>query len=278
MGLNALRSTAQTLGYYTKLQALTANNLANSDTDAFKADVMSARLIGNATFPVPVTRIDLSQGTMTQTGRQLDVALDGPGFLVLQTEQGERLTRGGSMALDGANRLSDRHGNLLLGQNGPVQIPERYASLDIQADGSVVVDGHAIDRLRMETVADPTTLLKEGAGRYIPDGATTPVDGTTTVLRQGEVEDSNQDTLKGVVDLVTIQRAYAANVDSLKALDGVLETVVNQVGKVEQYRVPSTEYRVPRGWVQADSAPVHIAWSLPSLLGTRYSVLGTQTQ
>jgi flagellar basal body rod protein FlgG len=232
MGLNAIKSTARTLSYYTRLQALTANNLANSDTEGFKADVMAARLIGDATFPVPVTRTDLSQGTMTPTGRPLDLALEGPGFLVLQTAQGERLTRGGALALDGANRLADRHGNLLLGQNGPVQIPLRYATLEVQADGDVVVDGSRLDRLRVETVADTTTLMKEGAGRYIPSTPTVPVDTATTAVRQGVTEDSNQDTLKGVVDLVTIQRAYAANVDSLKALDSVLGTVVNEVGKV----------------------------------------------
>ena len=235
MGLDAIRSTARTLGYYTRLQALTANNIANSDTEGFKADVMSARKVGESTYPVPVTRTDLSQGTLTPTGRPLDLSLDGPGFLVLQTEQGERLTRGGSLALDAANRLSDRHGNLLLGENGPVQIPLRYASFEVQADGQVVVDGTRIDRLRVETVADPGMLLKEGAGHFKPalrGELPIAVNTTTTVVRQGQVEDSNQDTLKGVVDLVTIQRAYAANIDSLKALDSVLGTVVNEVGKV----------------------------------------------
>jgi flagellar basal body rod protein FlgG len=233
MGLNAIRSTAQTLAYYTRMQALTANNLANSETEAFKADAMSARLVGDSTFPVPVTRIDLSQGTMEQTGRALDLALDGPGFFVLQTGQGERLTRGGSLALDGANRLSDRHGNLLLGENGPIAIPLRAGTLEVQADGDVVVDGARLDRLRLEAVEDPGQLLKDGAGRYLASGTTVPVDTAATTVRQGAVEESNQDTLRGVVDLVTIQRAYAANVDSLKALDSVLGTVVNQVGRVE---------------------------------------------
>lgn len=232
MGLNAIRSTAQTLAFYTRLQALTANNLANSDTEAFKADVMSARLIGDATFPVPVTRTDLSQGTLNQTGRALDLALEGPGFLVLQTDRGERLTRGGSLALDAANRLADRHGNLLLGENGPITIPMRYGSFEVQADGDVVVDGTRLDRLRLETVDDPAGLQKDGAGRYLTDQPTRPVDTSTTLLRQATVEESNQDTLRGVVDLVTIQRAYAANVDSLKALDSVLGTVVNDVGRV----------------------------------------------
>ncbi|HMV33718.1 MAG: flagellar hook basal-body protein [Gemmatimonadales bacterium] len=233
MGLNALRSTAQTLSFYTRMQALTANNLANSETEAFKADVMSARLIGDATFPVPVTRTDLSQGTMQQTGRPLDLALDGPGFFVVRLEDGgERLTRGGSLALDGANRLSDRHGNLLLGENGPIAIPLRHATLEVQADGDVVVDGVRLDRLRLENVPEAAGLSKDGAGRYLASQPTVPVETSTTVVRQGEVEESNQDTLRGVVDLVTIQRAYAANVDSLKALDGVLANVVNEVGKV----------------------------------------------
>lgn len=233
MGLNAIKSTAQTLAYYTRLQALTANNLANSDTEGFKADFMSARLIGDATYPVSVTRMDLSQGTMTPTGRALDLALEGPGFFVLGTDKGERLSRGGALALDAGNRLSDRHGNLLLGQNGPIQIPLRYDSLEVQADGDVVVDGTRIDRLRIETVDDPNTLMKEGAGRFLPSTPTREVDTTETFVRQGSVEDSNQDTLKGIVDLTSIQRAYAANVDSLKALDSVLGTVVNEVGKVQ---------------------------------------------
>ncbi|MFN8651602.1 MAG: flagellar hook basal-body protein [Gemmatimonadales bacterium] len=232
MGLNALKSTAQTLSFYTRLQALTANNLANSDTEGFKADFMSARNIGDVTYPIPVTKTDLSQGTFTDTGRPLDLAIEGPGFFVLQTDQGERLTRGGALALDGGNRLADRHGNLLLGQNGPVQLPLRYGSLEVHPDGDVVVDGVKLDRLRLETVDDPTTLQKEGFGRFLTSTPTTVLDSTTTVIRQGVTEDSNQDTLKGTVDLVTIQRAYAANVDSLKALDSVLGTVVNEVGKV----------------------------------------------
>lgn len=232
MGLNALKSTAQTLSFYTRLQALTANNLANSDTEGFKADSMSGRLVGDTTYPVPVTKTDLSQGVLTATGRPLDLAIEGPGFFVLQTEQGERLSRGGALALDGANRLADRHGNLVMGQNGPIQIPLRYDTLEVQADGDVVVDGTRLDRLRLETVENTNTLAKEGFGRFIPSTPTEPVDTTTTVVRQGSTEDSNQDTLKGTVDLVTIQRAYAANVESLKALDSVLGTVVNEVGKV----------------------------------------------
>jgi flagellar basal body rod protein FlgG len=233
MPLRGILNTARTLSFYTKLQELTANNLANSATDGFKADYMSAMLPSADAFPVPVTKIDLNQGSLNTTGRELDVALEGPGFLVVRTPAGDRLTRGGSLTIDGANQLSDRHGNLLLGQNGPIAIPVRHDKIELHADGGVVVDGTQVGQLRMETVADQSSLLKEGAGRFIPSAPTTPVTTATTMLRQGQVEESNQDSLKGMVDLVTIQRAYAANVDALKAMDSVLGNVVNQVGKSE---------------------------------------------
>ncbi|MEP6571523.1 MAG: flagellar hook basal-body protein [Gemmatimonadota bacterium] len=231
MPLRGILNTARTLSFYTKLQELTANNLANSDTDGFKADYMSAMLPSSDAFPVPVQKVDLNQGSLNATGRELDVALEGPGFMVLQTPAGERLSRGGSLMLDGANQLSDRHGNLVLGNKGPIAIPIQHGKIEIQADGGVVVDGTQVGQLRMETVADQNTLLKEGAGRFITSTPTIPVTTATTTLHQGQVEQSNQDSLKGMVDLVTIQRAYAANVDALKAMDSVLGNVVNEVGK-----------------------------------------------
>jgi hypothetical protein len=93
-------------------------------------------------------------------------------------------------------------------------------------------DGAVLDQLRLETVADPGTLRKEGTGRFLPPEGTrlTPAEGVT--IRQGTVEEPNSDAVLGMIDLVTIQRAYAANVDALKAMDGVLGTIASEVGKV----------------------------------------------
>jgi flagellar basal body rod protein FlgG len=148
----------------------------------------------------------------------------------VRTPAGERLTRGGSLSLDASGQLTDLDGNPVLGKHGPL-VPG-IGTLEIQADGTVLVDGAVLDQLRVETVADPGTLRKEGTGRFLPPQgvALTPAEGLT--LRQGSVEEPNSDAVLSMIDLVTIQRAYAANVDALRAMDGVLGTIASEVGKV----------------------------------------------
>lgn len=229
MPLRGILTTARTLAYYNRLQELTANNLANVATDGFKLDRMTAHLLPGAGSPVPVQAIDLAQGTLTDTGRPLDLALDGPGFFVVATAGGERLIRGGSLRLDRTGRLVDAHGDPLQGADGPILVTG--GTVEISGAGEVVVDGVPAGRLRMVDVDDPGSLRKEGAGRFLATGELRPAAPHTRV-RQGALEASNVDTVLGMVDLVTIQRAYAANVDALRAMDGVLETITNQVGKV----------------------------------------------
>jgi flagellar basal body rod protein FlgG len=231
MTLHGILNSAHGLNYFSRRQEVMANNLANVETDAFKSDYMSAMRAQGSDAPSPVEAMDLTQGTINQTGRPLDLALEGPGFMVLQTPAGERLSRGGSLALDGANRLSDRHGNPVLGEQGPIAVPIGHSSLEVKADGTVLADGVELGRLRIESVTDPKALTKEGAGLFIAAGPTTPVPVEGVQVRQGSVEESNMKPVEGMMDLVMIQRAYTANVEALKAMDSVLGNVVNEVGK-----------------------------------------------
>jgi flagellar basal-body rod protein FlgF len=230
MPLRGIVNTARSLSYYLRLQEVTANNLANVNTDAFKADRLTARMLPDMPFPVPVEKTDLQQGAFRDTGRPLDLSLDGPGFFVVRTVHGERLTRGGSLRLDAAGVLTDMHGDPLLGTQGPLVL--NGSEVEVQSDGTVVVDGAVAGRLRVETVADTSTLIKEGAGRYAPDAPLAPVAEDGTRVRQGAVEEPNLDPLLSMVDLITIQRAYSANVDALRAMDSVLGVITSEVGKV----------------------------------------------
>ena len=230
MPLQGILNSARTLAFYARRQEVTANNLANASSDAFKADRVLAHALPGTSTPVAVQDTDLRQGPFRETARSLDLALDGPGFFVVQTAQGERLTRGGSFRLDTAGRLADSEGNLVLGDGGPLLL--EGSKVEVQGDGTVAVDGQSAGRLRIVDVEDPARLTKEGFGRYAPGGEVRPVDEDATHVRQGAVEEANLDPLQSMVDLVTIQRAFAANVDALKAMDSVLGAVTNEVGRV----------------------------------------------
>jgi len=230
MPLQGILNTARTLSFYARRQEVTANNLANSSTDAFKADRVLAHADPGSTSPVPVQDIDLRQGAFRETARPLDLSIDGSGYFVVHTSQGDRLTRGGSFRLDAAGRLTDSQGDWVMGTDGPLLL--QGGKVEVQGDGTVVVDGGTAGKLRIVDVAEPTRLMKEGYGRYLPGQDVQPVDEDATHVRQGAVEEANLDPMLSMVDLVTIQRAFAANVDALKAMDSVLGSVTNEVGKV----------------------------------------------
>lgn len=227
IGFSGILTAARTLSYYNRRQEITANNLANVNTVGFKADRLVAHRPSDLDSPVPVEATDLSQGALRITGRPLDVALEGPGYLVVDAPGGERLTRGGNLRLDGNGQLVTSEGLPVLGAQGPIYLTG--GSIDIGADGTVKSDGHPVDKLRVVVPGEGATMMKEGAGRFILKGDAADA---TALVRQGQVEDANIDSIGGMVSLVDIQRAYSASVTALRTMDGVLGSVTTDVARV----------------------------------------------
>ncbi|MBD3162351.1 MAG: flagellar hook-basal body complex protein [Candidatus Eisenbacteria bacterium] len=227
MPLRGVEQTARSLSRLERFQEATAFNLAHANADGFKAIRMAAR--GSDPDGGTVESVQFEQGAIRETGRPLDVALEGPGFLVVRTAGGERFTRGGALRLDPEGRLVDRAGDPILGEAGEIVVAG--TDLTIQSDGTVVVDGAVNGKLRLAEVADPAELQREQPGRFVPTAPPRdPLPGAT-LLRQGAIEEANVDPLASMVDLLTIQRAYAANVQALRAMDGVLGAT-NELGEV----------------------------------------------
>lgn len=229
MSLEGMAQAARTLSYKMRQQEVLSNNLANAGTDAFKAVRLAAAMLPGAADAVPVEQIDLSQGSFRETGRPLDLGIEGPGFFVVRTETGERLIRGGSFRLDGAARLTDLHGNPLLSTDGEIAIHGH--AIEVGGDGTIHVDGALVGRLRVVTVEDRSTLLKEGHGRYMSEAPFQEVQVDEATIRQGVIEEANVDPILSMVDLISIQRAYAANVEALRAMDHVLDVITSDVGQ-----------------------------------------------
>lgn len=229
MDLRALTQTAKTLGYWSRAQDVTANNLANATTAGFKLDRITAAQAPDGTYPVPVQDTDLSQGRLRMTGRELDIALEGDGYFVVDAPNGQRLIRGGAFRLDAESRIISPDGLPVLDENdAPIVVPP--GKLEFAPEGDILVDGERLARFKLQRPAEGVALLKEGNGRFVAQGELVAAEGLR--VHQGEIEDPNGDTLTGMVDLVSIQRAYTANADAMKAMDKVLGTLTSEIGRI----------------------------------------------
>ena len=226
--LTGLAAAAGALRLWEQKQELIAHNLANANTTGFKAERSFAQLLGDVT-PVLGTRTDLSGGAVRTTGNPLDLALEGDGFLVVGTPNGERLTRGGELRLDDTNRLVTTDGHPVLGAHGEIRVPPKTAELVIGRDGTIAADGRPLGRLRLEGVPPDAPLARDGAGRWIPGATRPPAAGVR--VRQGALEESNVNPIATLVDMITAQRAYASIQKAVTTMDAVRSTAVTDLGR-----------------------------------------------
>lgn len=221
-GLRALR-------YWEARQAALANNLANVSTPGFKAERVFARLLDERTAIVEGAT-DFSAGTLNATGRPLDVALIGDGFLVVETPQGRRWTRGGALSLDDTGALVDGAGHRVLGTSGPLVLPP--GRVEVGLDGSVKVNGDRVGSLLVERSTDSAPLLREGSNLWLPSAGKEAAPTGEVQVRQGQLEESNVDPVTALVEMIEIQRAYSAVQRSMRTADGAMETITTRIGRV----------------------------------------------
>jgi flagellar basal-body rod protein FlgF len=226
--LNGMHSAASALRYWERKQEVVANNLANVSTTGFKAQRVFAKLL-DGILPGAETSSDLSTGTLRQTANPTDVAIDGPGFFVVSTPNGERYTRGGSFRLDEKHRLVDNDGRPLLGVKGPINLLD--APIQIDGKGEVRQNGQIVDTLRVELPPKDADLSREGESLWIPPATKQVLALKDRNVKQGYIEESNVNSMSALIDMVTVQRAYASVQKSVIEMDRTNETVTTQLAK-----------------------------------------------
>jgi len=239
-----LTSAAAALHFYERRQQSIANNLANVDTTGFKKERVFGRIVDDAVAAAE-SMTDRTQGDITPTGNALDVAVQSDAFLVVQTPDGERLSRGGSLRLDEQRRLVTVQGHLVLGQDGPITLPE--GDVGIGRDGVITVQpppggdrtittGNPTARrnaavLRLETVAANTTLQHAGGGLFIPAATRTAATADKRQVMQGALEASNVNAIESLTEMIDTVRAYADVQKSISVMDDIRGIAANQIGK-----------------------------------------------
>lgn len=194
-----------------------AADIANVGTAGYKAERASSWTADRPSFGAALesavdvtsgpTRIDFRPGTIKGTGRDLDFAIDGPGFFVLQTADGPRYTRNGSFARSADGLLVGPEGAPVLGDGGPIRLGT--GAITVDEDGSIKVDGAPAGKLRLVDFDDPTVLEREGSGRFraARPAATRPASG---MVRGSALEASNVSIVERIAHLTEVTRSFEA--------------------------------------------------------------------
>lgn len=220
-----------------------ANNLANATTTGFKRDDL---LILSSAQGLPGTGgadpslsalptiqwTDYSQGEIRPTGRSLDVAIDGNGFLAVQTLQGERYTRAGALNMNADGNLVTSEGNVVLGTSGG-PIPVRSSRITVAPDGQISDGTRTIGTLKVVDFPRPYRLTKEGNGLFAPsDGAAVPQPAQNYQVVGGAVEASNVKPIEVMVSMIEVLRKYEALQRTIQAVDDANRQSTSEIGKV----------------------------------------------
>jgi flagellar basal-body rod protein FlgF len=214
-----------------------ANNVANTNTTGYKGDkTIFAEVMNKVKSALPVApslrygtvaqlSMDKEAGSLRQTGRPLDVALQGDGYFTLDTANGERYTRAGAFMLDRDGVLRTPGGLAVLQDTGSpsrptdkIIVPPTARELSISPDGSLSADGQVIGKLRLVRFEGTDPVLREGLTLFAAQNGATPlpIDPTTSV-EQGFLESANVNAVTGMNELITVHRSF-------EALQKVIET------------------------------------------------------
>ena len=203
-----------------------SHGLAQANTTGFKGDKLSfeqVRLVGPGEtaeiedlqdkdfVKARQTHVNTRQGELMRTGNALNIALTGNGYLRVQTEQGERLTRDGRMMVNAEGLLMTTSGNKILGMGGrEIYLPpEQRPTFD--ADGTIKAGSEVVGNLGILGVAEGAELKKDAAGLIIPPDAKGQAPLTTMFgVHQGHLESSNVKPVEMMVQLVNVQRNFEA--------------------------------------------------------------------
>jgi flagellar basal-body rod protein FlgF len=215
--------------------SLRANNLANAQTNGFKAQLEQARAMPAYGEGLPSRVFSMTEsptnnydgGPMITTDRPLDVAVQGDGWFSVQTPEGEEaLTRNGNFTMTADGALQDSKGNLVMGENGPLFLPVPIQNITIANDGTISTrlqgaPENAIEEVGRLKLVNPEIdqIKRREDGLFdLKDGGFLQQDINVSV-RSGMLEGSNVNAIEEMVQMISLQRHYEMQVKLMNKAD-----------------------------------------------------------
>ncbi len=203
-------------------QAINAHNLANAGTEGFKAEIAyySAQAGSSDISSSP----DLSPGIVRTTGRDLDVSINGEGWIAVMAEDGtEAYSRRGDLQVDAFGQLTNGVGQPIMGNNGPIALPP-FGSLEIGSDGTISIlplgqtpnTLAVVDRIKLVTLENNEVQRGVDGLIRLPDGFAVDADASVSVL-SGMLEGSNVNIVGEMVKMIDLARRFESEIKLMQS-------------------------------------------------------------
>ena len=200
-----------------------SQNVANMRTTGYRTERLKVDFRTGTLDPEPA--LSLVDGDLDMTGRPLDLAIQGPGFFVVDVNGQEMLTRDGQFHIDANQQLVDVSGHPVLGQSGPIVLTRD--GVHINAAGEITDGDKTIDSLRVVAIGTPEALRESGDGLYTYAGAPADWNGS---IHQGALEKSNVDASSEIVRLMELTRHAQSVQRAIQAYDQAMQSGINHLG------------------------------------------------
>ena len=226
----AMTGAAETL----RAQTVNNHNLANVSTTGFRADLAAfqSRAVDGTGFASRVYATngtvgwDKTSGALLSTGRDLDIAVNGQGWIAVQGPDGkEAYTRAGNLQVDATGNLLTATGEPVLGDGGPINIPP-YSSIFFARDGSIsiVAQGQApdttatVDRIKLVNPADADIQRSDDGLFRMKNGSAAEPDANVQIS-SGTLESSNVNTAEAMVHMIELARQFEMQVKAIRTAE-----------------------------------------------------------
>lgn len=224
-----------------------ANNMANVGTAGYKSDGIVfeeflapearmndlGRRDGQISFVHDIfTYNDFGEGNFEPSGNELDVAVSGNGFLVVETPDGERFTRNGQLKLDNNGQLVTLEGHAVLGEGGPITFTAEETNIAIARDGTISSSEGQKDSLRVVTFENTAGLRKQGATLFQSDDTPQNVENPNVI--QGMVEKSNVNPVIELTRMIETVRAYTSAAKIMQQQGELRRDAIQKLGSPPQ--------------------------------------------
>lgn len=215
-----------------------ANNIANASTTGYRQEGVIFSEYVQAVEDGPslsmangnVRNTSYAQGVLTQTGGQFDFAIEGDAFFLVETPEGERLTRAGSFTPNAEGDLVTNDGYRVLDAGGaPVFIPPDASDLSVAGDGTISAGGTPLGQLGLVAPVDPNEMTRQSGILFDAPAGFEPAENGRVV--QGFLEGSNVNSVLQIARMIEVQRAYEMGQSFAESEDERIRTAIKALTK-----------------------------------------------